>query len=73
MTNYVTASRGDELLSGIDDSVESKLFHKIVTLGSLGMLEASICVYTGSAVVSSLTTSRWSTDQENDMFLSANF
>lgn len=41
MTNFVTASRGDELLFRIDDSVESKPLHTIVTLVSLGMPEAA--------------------------------
>ncbi|WP_245206816.1 DNA-binding protein [Bifidobacterium dentium] len=41
MTNFVTASRGDELSFRIDDSVESKFFHTIVTLVSLGMPEAA--------------------------------
>lgn len=38
MTNFVTASRG---LFRIDDSVESKFFHTIVTLVSLGMPKAA--------------------------------
>lgn len=48
MTNFVTASRGDELLFRIDDSVESKFFHAIVTLVSLGMPEAAaLCGFDG--------------------------
>lgn len=43
MTNFVTASRGDELLFRIDDSVESKFFHTIVTLVSLEMPERPPC------------------------------
>lgn len=73
MTNFATGSINDELLFRIDNSIESRLFHKIVILVSLGMLEASIGVYTGSAVASSLTASKWSTAQENSMLLSANF
>ena len=60
MTNFATGSINDELLFRIDNSIESRLFHKIVILVSLGMLEASIGVYTGSAVASSLTASKWS-------------
>ena len=41
-------------------------------LVSLGMLGASIGVYTGSAA-GSLTASKWSTSQETSMSLSANF
>lgn len=67
MTNFATGSINDELLFRIDNSIESRLFHKIVILVSLGMLEASIGVYTGSAVASSLTASKWSTAQENSM------
>ena len=52
MTNFATGSINDELLFRIDNSIESRLFHKIVILVSLGMLEASIGVYTGSAVAS---------------------
>ena len=73
MTNFATGSIDDELLFRIDNSAESRLFHKIVILVSLGMLEASIDVYMGSAVAGSLTASKWSTAQENSMLLSANF
>lgn len=73
MTNFATGSIYDELLCKIDDSIESRIFHKIVILVSLGMLEASIGVYTGSAVAGNLTASKWSTSQETSMFLSANF
>ena len=41
-------------------------------LVSLGMLGASISVYTGSAA-GSLPSSKWSTSQETSMSLSANF
>lgn len=56
----------------IDNSTESRLFRKIMILVSLGMLGASIGVYTGSAA-GSLTASKWSTSQETSMSLSANF
>lgn len=51
---------------------ESRLFRKIMILVSLGMLGASIGVYTGNAA-GSLTASKWSTSQETSMSLSANF
>ena len=73
MTNSAAGSIYDELLCRIDNSTESRLFRKIVILVSLGMLEASIGVYTGSAVAGSLTASKWSTSQETSMSLSANF
>lgn len=73
MTNSAAGSIYDELLCRIDNSTESRLFRKIVILVSLGMLEASIDVYMGSAVAGSLTASKWSTSQETSMFLSANF
>lgn len=73
MTNSAVGSIYDELLCRIDNSTESRLFRKIVILVSLGMLEASIDVYMGSAVAGSLTASKWSTSQETSMFLSANF
>lgn len=64
MTNYYVELI---ILLNLDSSV------KIVILVSLGMLEASIDVYMGSAVAGSLTASKWSTSQETSMFLSANF
>lgn len=73
MTDSAAGSIYDELLLLIDNSAESRLFRKIVILVSLGMLEASIDVYMGSAVAGSLTASKWLTSQETSMFLSANF
>ena len=72
VTNSAAGSIYDELLCRIGNSTESRLFRKIMILVSLGMLGASIGVYTGSAA-GSLTASKWSTSQETSMSLSANF
>ena len=49
VTNSAAGSIYDELLCRIGNSTESRLFRKIMILVSLGMLGASIGVYTGSA------------------------